>query len=228
MTVRIAIADEHTIIRRGVLSMIINMPSMSGDTLSRTEFAVTGDTASPSGLLTLLASQKVDVLLLGFSLATWKSPNPISGMDGVLLIKWLSRKYPQLKMVVLSPYKNTQLIRMTLEAGAKAYISRDTCEKTLSRALSSVINGEVYIERELMNSLFQAGTQTGQELSPREIDVLRMLCKGLNLTEIAQQMHLSNKTVSAHKLRAMEKLGVNSDCQLYCLLAKTQMFDISI
>jgi two-component system, NarL family, captular synthesis response regulator RcsB len=228
MNVHIAIADEHTIIRRGVLSMITNMPALAGDTFSRTAFTVTGDTASPSGLMTLLANQRVDVLFLGFSLATWKSPNPISGMDGVLLIKWLSRKYPQLKMVVLSPYKNTQLIRMSLEAGAKAYISRDTCEKTLSRALSSVINGEVYIERELMNSLFQTGKQTGQELSPREIDVLRMLCKGLNLTEIAQQMHLSNKTVSAHKLRAMEKLGVNSDCQLYCLLAKTQMFDIAI
>lgn len=228
MSVRIAIADEHTIIRRGVMSMIMNMPPLSSDSLARTEFSVMGDTASPSTLLTLLSEQAVDILFLGFSLATRPSPNPISGMDGVLLIRWLNRKYPQLKMVVLSPYKNTQLIRMTLEAGAKAYISRDTCEKTLSRALSSVINGEVYIERELMNSLFQAGKQNGQELSPREIDVLRMLCKGLNLTEIAKQMHLSNKTVSAHKLRAMEKLGVNSDCQLYCLLAKTQMFDIAI
>ncbi|MGU3524756.1 LuxR C-terminal-related transcriptional regulator [Enterobacteriaceae bacterium C23F] len=228
MNIRLAIADEHTIIRRGVLSMIMNMPALSGDMLSRSEFSVVGDTSSPSGLLTLLSSQEVDILFLGFSLATWKSPNPISGMDGVLLIKWLNRKYPQLKIVVLSPYKNTQLIRMTLEAGARAYISRDTCEKTLSRALSSVMNGEVYIERELMNSLFQAGKQAEQELSPREIDVLRMLCKGLNLTEIAQQMHLSNKTVSAHKLRAMEKMGVSSDCQLYCLLAKTQMFDIAI
>ncbi len=228
MSARIAIADEHTIIRRGVMSMIMNMPSLSSDSLARTAFTVIGDTASPSELLTLLSDQTVDILFLGFSLATRASPNPISGMDGVPLIKWLNRKYPQLKMVVLSPYKNTQLIRMTLKAGAKAYISRDTCEKTLSRALSSVMNGEVYIERELMNALFQAEKQTGQELSPREIDVLRMLCKGLNLTEIAQQMHLSNKTVSAHKLRAMEKLGVNNDCQLYCLLAKTQMFDIAI
>ena len=82
---------------------------------------------------------------------------------------------------------------MSLEAGAKAYISRDTCEKTLSRTLTSVINGEVYIERELMHSLFQTGAQTEQELSPREIDVLRMLCKGMSLTEIARQLHLSNK-----------------------------------
>ncbi|AOT41810.1 LuxR C-terminal-related transcriptional regulator [Enterobacter ludwigii] len=228
MKVRIAIADEHTIIRRGVLSMITNMPSLSSDGSPRPEFCIQGDTASPSELLSLLAQYPVDILFLGFSLATSQTINPLNGMDGVLLIKWLSRKYPQLKIIVLSPYKNTQLIRMSLEAGAKAYISRDTCEKTLSRTLASVINGEVYIERELMHSLFQTGGQTRQELSPREIDVLRMLCKGMSLTEIARQLHLSNKTVSAHKLRAMEKLGVNSDCQLYCLLAKTQMFDIAI
>ena len=228
MSINIAIAHEHTIIRRGVMSMIMNAPALPSDSFSRPEIKVTGDTASPSGLMSLLAEQTVDILFLGFSLATSPGPNPISGMDGVLLIKWLNRKYPKLKMIVLSPYKNTQLIRMTLEAGAKAYISRDTCEKTLSRTLSSVINDEVYIERELMNALFQNNNQASRELSPREIDVLRMMCQGLNLTQIAQQMNLSNKTVSAHKLRAMEKLNVSNDCQLYCVLAKTQAFDIAI
>ncbi|NYS30065.1 MULTISPECIES: response regulator transcription factor [unclassified Pantoea] len=228
MSINIAIAHEHTIIRRGVMSMIMNAPALPSDSFSRPEIKVTGDTASPSGLMSLLTEQTVDILFLGFSLATTPGPNPISGMDGVLLIKWLNRKYPKLKMIVLSPYKNTQLIRMTLEAGAKAYISRDTCEKTLSRTLSSVINDEVYIERELMNALFQNNNQASRELSPREIDVLRMMCQGLNLTQIAQQMNLSNKTVSAHKLRAMEKLNVSNDCQLYCVLAKTQAFDIAI
>ena len=208
--------------------MIVNMPISSGDSFAKTELTVVGDTATPSGLLSLLSGESVDILFLGYSLATSQTTSPVSGMDGVLLIKWLSRKYPKLKIMVISPYKNTQLIRSALEAGARAYISRDTCEKTLSRALSSVINGEVYIERDLMKSLFQAERHVGGELSPREIDVLRMLCKGLNLTGIAQQMHLSNKTVSAHKLRAMEKLGVISDCQLYCLLAKTQLFDITL
>ncbi|WP_292989592.1 LuxR C-terminal-related transcriptional regulator [Pantoea sp.] len=228
MSINIAIAHEHTIIRRGVMSMIMNAPALPSDSFSRPEIKVTGDTASPSGLMSLLTEQTIDILFLGFSLATTPGPNPISGMDGVLLIKWLNRKYPKLKMIVLSPYKNTQLIRMTLEAGAKAYISRDTCEKTLSRTLSSVINDEVYIERELMNALFQNNNQASRELSPREIDVLRMMCQGLNLTQIAQQMNLSNKTVSAHKLRAMEKLNVSNDCQLYCVLAKTQAFDIAI
>ncbi|QLR43351.1 response regulator transcription factor [Enterobacter sp. RHBSTW-00994] len=228
MEVRIAIADEYTLIRRGVLSMIMNIPATTKSTYTDTKFTVTGDASTPTELLVLLSKNAIDILFLGFSLATYQSPNPLSGMDGVLLIKWLNHKYPKLKIVVLSPYKNKLLVRMAMEAGAKAYISRDICEKTLWRTLISVTNDEVYIERELMNSLFRNTKQDNQELTPREIDVLRMLCKGLNLTDIAQQMHLSNKTVSAHKLRAMEKLGVQSDCQLYCLMAKMQMFDIAI
>jgi two-component system, NarL family, captular synthesis response regulator RcsB len=230
MKARIVIADEHTIIRRGVMSMITNMLPAANESLEKPDFTVLGDTASPSELMSLLSHNQVDILFLGFSLSTHLSQNPISGMDGVSLIKWISRKYPAMKIVVISPFKNTLLIRMALEAGAKGYISRDTCEKTLLRTLNSVLNGEVYIERELMDSMFRRDNHAmgGAELSPREIDVLRMLCKGLSLTDISVQMNLSNKTVSAHKLRAMDKLGVKSDCQLYCLMAKTQMFDIAI
>ena len=228
MRVRIAIAGEHTLIRRGVLSMIMNMSVTPHHSMTPVKFSVVGDSALPSDILELLSQKKIDILFLGFSQTTDISTNPLKGMDGIRLIKWLSQKYPEVKIVVLSPYKNTQLVRLALELGVKAYISRDTCEKTLQRMLTAVINDEVYIERELMNSLFCNDNIRSPELSPREIDVLRMLCKGLNLMEIATQLHLSNKTVSAHKIRAMDKLGVNSDCQLYCLIAKTQMFDIII
>lgn len=86
MKVRIAIADEHTIIRRGVLSMITNMPSLFSDGSPRPEFCIQGDTATPSELLSLLSQQPVDILFLGFSLATSQTVNPLNGMDGVLRI----------------------------------------------------------------------------------------------------------------------------------------------
>lgn len=228
MKANIIIADEHTIIRRGMVSMMSTMSSMLNQNQMLNDLRIVGDTDSPSELMTLLANNTIDLLFLGFSLTTQPSVSPLSGMDGLPLIKWINRKYPQLKIVVVSPFKNTQLIRMVLNAGAKAYISRDTCEKTLARALTTVLNNEVYIQRELMDALFSRGDLAGHELSPREIDVLRLLCKGMSLTDISHQLNLSNKTISAHKLRAMEKLEVKSDCQLYCLMAKTQMFDIAI
>ncbi|HEI8868850.1 TPA: response regulator transcription factor [Serratia odorifera] len=227
MTVNIVIADEHTIIRRGVLSMIHSM-STTEYNMDNIDFNVVGDTDTPAELCNLLAQQRVDILFLGFSLKTQKTHNPISELDGVALVKWLAQKFPATRIVVLSPYRNSNIIRMVLQAGADGYISRETCERSLWRTIISVLNGEAYIERGLMDSLFRGDSLVGQELSPRENDVLRMMCRGLSLTAISAKMNLSNKTVSAHKLKAMEKLGVKTDCQLYCLLSQTRMFDIAI
>ena len=221
MNVRIAIADEHTIIRRGVHTMIVNSNARFTDATSPFNLTVAGEAASTNELLTLLAQEKPDILLLGYTLIA-----SLNDMEGLTLVKWLAHHYPTLKVMILSPDTNPLMIRLALEAGARAYLSRHTSEKVLRQALQSVIEGEVFVEHALMNTLFQKGKTTTDALSPRETEVLRLICKGLNLTDISRRMHLSIKTVSAHKMRAMEKLGVKNGCQLYCLLAKTRMFDI--
>lgn len=227
MTINIVIADEHTIIRRGILSMIHSMP-VDGHRTDDRDFKVIGDTDSPDKLYTLLSRCKVDILLLGFTLNTKKNHNPLSGLDGISLIKWLTHKFPDTQIVVLSPYRNSNIIYQVLQTGAGGYISRETCERTLWRAITSVRNGETYIEPGLMNSLFRDQAPTRQELTSRENEVLRLLCRGLSLTDISAKLNLSNKTVSAHKIKAMDKLGVKNDCQLYCLLSRTHMFDICL
>ncbi|WP_345828066.1 response regulator transcription factor [Erwinia sp. HDF1-3R] len=227
MSFNILIADEHTLIRRGILSMI-NTMSAENATFDATHFNIVGETDSPLELVSLLSHQHVDILFLGFTLNTRRSQSPVSELDGTALVKWLARKFPETRIVLLSPYRNNTIIRMALEAGAKGYISRNTCERMLWRAITTVLDGEVYIERGLMDSLFRRDAPDSQELTLRENDVLRMLCRGLSLTAISGKMNLSIKTISAHKLRAMQKLGVQTDCQLYCLLAQTRMFDIAI
>ncbi|EPF0317236.1 LuxR C-terminal-related transcriptional regulator [Enterobacter chuandaensis] len=227
MNVNIVIADQHTIIRRGVFSMIQNIPK-SEYGMEETRFNVIGDTDTPGEIYTMLSQQKVDILFLGFSLKTRKSQNPLSELDGIPLIKWLVQHFPDTRIVVLSPYNNRNIIRQVLQDGAAGYISRETCERSLWRTIAAVCNGETYIERGLMNAFFRADPLSEQELTLRENDVLRMLCKGHSLSTISRQMNLSNKTVSAHKLKAMEKLGVKTDCQLYCLLSQMRIFDIAI
>lgn len=226
--IKITIADECTIVRRGMFSMLMHMPAVTLSPSLQYEFTFTEDAATPTALFSLLSKQMPDVLFLGYSLATYQSQNPLSGMDGLGMVKWVHHHFPHLNILVLSPFKHTLLIRKVLEAGARAYLSRNLSEQTLQQALQSVLSGEVFIERELMTCMFQQGEKAHEALSPREIDVLRMLCKGLSLNDISRYMHLSNKTVSAYKLKAMGKLGVQNDCQLYGLLVKTQMFDIAI
>jgi len=215
MTIKMVVADEHTVIRRGICAMIADNASLA--------LSLCGEAASTSELMALLARESPDILLLGYTLR-----DPQNGMEGLALVKWLTRHYPALQVIMLSPDTNPLLIRLALEAGAKAWLSRHSDEKILSQALQSVIEGEVYVERTLMNALFKGGKMTNEALSARETDVLRLICKGLSLTDISRRMHLSIKTVSAHKMRAMDKLGVKNSCQLYCLLAKTRMFDIAL
>lgn len=228
MTVKIVLADEHTLIRRGVKSMIMEAENLPTDPHNKLTFSLVAEACSTAELLTQLTHYTPDILLLGYTLNTMPSPHPLSGMDGLALVKGLRQKFPTLKIILFAPYKNPQLIRLTIEAGAKAYVSRNINEKALRDALHAVMNGEVYIEPVLTKTLLEGGGSDGEALSPRENDVLRLLCRGLSLTDIAMRMHLSIKTVSAHKIRAMEKLRVKNDCQLYCLLAKTRMFDIAI
>jgi len=228
MSFKVAIADEHAIIRRGVNAMLMDSYPAVADIIGPVTLAFTGEAATTAELLALLTQDMPDILLLGRMLNAPQSQNPLNGMEGLALVKWLHHHYPALKVMVLSSDKNPLLIRLTLEAGAKAYLSRHADQKTLNQALYSVIDDEIYVERALMSTLFHGGKVSRETLSLRENEVLRYICRGLSLTDIARRMHLSIKTVSAHKMRAMEKLGVNNSCQLYSLLARTRMFDIAI
>lgn len=219
MLINIVIADEHPLIRRGIHAILEGI----GNSDAAPDYLLAGEVGSTHSLFTLLAQTTPEILLLGYTLNTSQTLGRAGDVSGLELVKGLNQKYPTLKIVLVASYKSPQLIRMAIEAGAKAYISHTISEKTLQDALACVMKGEVYIEPTLVKGFLQSEAS----LSAREIEVLRLLCKGGNLTDVSRQMHLSIKTVSAHKIRAMEKLQVKNDCQLYCLLARTRMFEIA-
>ncbi|MFQ3392386.1 response regulator transcription factor [Enterobacter mori] len=224
MDIKIVIAEESSLIRRGLSSMMQAL-SLPGSGMDQ-KCVLTGEAASSAELQALLAQHTPDVAILGYSLTTNLSRPALTGMDGLKLLRWLHQTYPALNIILLSPYANASLIRRALKEGVRSYLSREINEKILTQAIATVLTGEIYIESQLVNLLFRHEKTDMEKLSPREIDVLRLICKGLNLKEIAQHMHLSIKTVSAHKVRAMEKLDVQNDCQLYSLIIKNEMFDI--
>ncbi|HCM9443853.1 TPA: response regulator transcription factor [Enterobacter cloacae subsp. cloacae] len=226
MDIKIVIAEESSLIRRGLSSMMqsLSLPAVGMDQ----RCVLIGEAAASAELQSLLGQHNPDIAILGYSLTTSLSRPPLGGMDGLKLLRWLKQTYPALNIILLSPYANATLIRQALKEGVRAYLSRDINEKTLNQAITTVLKGEIYIENQLVNMLFRHEKTDVEKLSPREIDVLRLICKGLNLKEIAQFMHLSIKTVSAHKVRAMEKLDVQNDCQLYSLIIKNQMFEIGM
>lgn len=225
MHINIVVADEFQLVRKGIVSLIGNMYGIER-LENKSSFNILADVATPNELVNILASNPVDLLILGYSLRTQDNNNPIAALDGYALIKWLTLKYPELKIIAISPYQHPQLVRKVLELGVVGYISLNVSEKVLERAILSAVNNEVYVEKGMMKTLFKGGDLNGKPVSLREMEVLRLLCQGHNLTSIASRMNLSVKTVSAHKLRAMGKLDVTSDGQLFFLLAETRLFNL--
>jgi len=226
MSINIVVAEELQLVRKGICCLINKMVNLNAGSSPALPPHVV-DTGSPGELVTLLAANRIDLLILGYSLNTQASGKPISTLDGYGLIKWLARKYPLLKIIVISPYKHSAIMRAILDMGAAGYITMNSCEKTLEQAIVAVMNNDIYVENGLMKALFKGGDLSGKEMSLREMEVLRLLLKGLSFNDIAEQMNLSPKTVSAHKLRAMSKLEVHSDCELYCLLTQIRLFNPS-
>lgn len=152
MDIKIVIAEESSLIRRGLSSMMqaLSLPA-SG---MNKRCVLTGEAASSAELLSLLGQHNPDIVILSYSLTTSFNRSPLKGMDGLKLLRWLHQTYPTLSIILLSPYANAMLIRQALKEGVRSYLSRDINEKTLSRAIATVLKGEIYIESQLVNMLF--------------------------------------------------------------------------
>jgi DNA-binding NarL/FixJ family response regulator len=137
------------------------------------------------------------------------------GLSGIDLIKRLKLEKPTLKILVLSMHGESQYAARALKAGAAGYLNKDSPAEALLGALRKIAAGGVHIGDAAAASLLQAGDKPPHEtLSDREFEVMRLLVEGLGPTEIGERLHLSVKTVSTHKTRILDKLGLGSTAEL--------------
>ncbi len=224
MAINIVIVEDSTLVRKGLVSIIQGFTErfggFAGHAGAEHEYRVVADVSTPKELYAVLATERVDLVLLDYSLdLTEAQGNPINGIDGQSLIKWLRKQYPGTAMVVVSSHRSPIIVRMALEAGALGYLSKGTTEGVLHQAITAVLRNEVFVEHSLLKDVLNSNV-TDATLSQKEIEVLRLISKGQRLTDISRQMNLSIKTVSAHKLRAMDKLNVSSDLALYRVISE--------
>jgi DNA-binding NarL/FixJ family response regulator len=191
--IRVLIADDHKIVRDGLKRIL----SAHGD-IDVAE-AADGDEA-----LALVKAHDYEVALLDMSMP---------GLSGIALIKRLKLQKPNLRILVLSMHGEQQYAARALKAGAAGYLNKDSAAEQLVGALRKVAAGGVYLTDAAAQSLV-APDQSHDALSGREFDVLRLLVEGLGPTEIGERLHLSVKTVSTHKTRILEKLGLSSTAEL--------------
>jgi DNA-binding NarL/FixJ family response regulator len=194
--IRVLLADDHQIVRDG----------LKGILAANAGIEVAGEAASGDEALALVKANDYDVAMLDMSMP---------GLSGIDLIKRLKIEKPKLRILVLSMHGEQQYAARALKAGASGYLTKDSAAELLVSALRKIAGGGVHIGEAAAASLVEAtGKPAHQTLSDREFEVLRLLVEGLGPTQIGERLHLSVKTVSTHKTRILEKLGLGSTAEL--------------
>ena len=192
--IRLVIADDHAIVRGGLKQIFALVPDID----------VVGEAVNGSEVLERLRLAPFDLLLLDLNM---------SGISGADLIKRVKAHRAALPILVLSMHNEPHVAARMLRAGASGYITKDCEPDILLAAIRKVAANGRYIAPELAEKMVFDVTSTEQRsrhslLSDREAEVFRLLVDGKGVNEIAAVLAISNKTVSTHKVRLMEKMSM--------------------
>ncbi|WP_122157270.1 response regulator transcription factor [Paraburkholderia sp.] len=197
--IKILIADDHAIVRGGLKQIIATTD----------DIVVTGEAAQGSEVVDKLRICEVDLLLLDMTMP---------GISGVDLIRRVRVEQPVLPVLVLSIHNEAQVVSRALRAGATGYVTKDSDPDVLLAAIRKLAAGGRFIDPKLVDAIIfetHSGDAPPHEvLSDREFQVLQMLAAGTSINEIAETLALSAKTISTHKMRLMQKLGLANNAEL--------------
>ncbi len=197
--IRILVADDHAIVREGLKQIIAK----------HADLAVAGEAANGNDVLRLVREQEWDVLVTDMSMP---------GRNGLELIKLVKQARPQLPVLVLSMYDEEQYAVRAIRAGASGYLNKESASDQLVVAIRKIAAGGVHASQAVTQAMFStlrgAEGAPHEQLSDRELQVLRMIAAGQSVTAIATQLSLSPKTVSTHKSRILEKMHMSNQAEL--------------
>ncbi len=199
--IRVLVADDHLLLREGLRQLFDYIEDINVGAE-----ATTGD-----DVVRKLASDSFDLLLLDVSLP---------GIHGEELIKKVRRSNPGLPILMLTMHNEPSTAKCMLQAGASGFITKGCSSSELLEAMRKVAAGQRYIASEIAEEIFfttvlNPGSAAPHEmLTERETIVLRMLAKGQTVNQIARSLNLSNKTISSHKAKLMDKMQMGSFAEL--------------
>jgi len=202
--IRIIVADDHPIVRSGIRSVLEGSHGMH----------VVAEAGSPDGLIAALESSAgCDLIVTDLNMPGTQV------VDGMPLLHLLRRRWPRLPVMVLTLMDNLGVLQLAMAAGARGMMLKSDALADLPAAVRQIANGETYISPSLREK-WQAADEVAANvprtpLSPRESEVLRLFVRGMTVSEIAQYLHRSVKTVSRQKMSAMAKLRLTSDIEVY-------------
>jgi DNA-binding NarL/FixJ family response regulator len=193
--IRILIADDHPVVRTGLVGMLA----------AQSEFIVIGEAKNGKQAIELADRLRPDVVLMDLRMPE---------LDGVAATSEIRRRQSSIQVMVLTTYDSDADILRAIEAGAIGYLLKDTPPEDLFRAIRAATKGESFLAPAVAARLMgQMRAPTEERLSAREIEVLTMVAQGASNKEIGRQLHISEATVKTHLVHIFEKLGVNDRTQ---------------
>ncbi len=199
----VLVVDDHPIVRQGLALLINQEPDL----------AVCGEAEEMHAALSAIAATNPDILIVDISL---------SGPDGLELLKHIRARSPHLPVLILSMHDESIYAERALRAGANGYIMKQEATEKVLVALRRILSGEIYVSDKVANSMLQhyvRGSSTSPrssvtELTDRELEVFRLIGEGHGTRQIADELHLSVKTVESYQAHIKGKLSLRSAREL--------------
>ncbi|HEX5338223.1 MAG TPA: response regulator transcription factor [Gallionella sp.] len=198
--IRVLIADDHAIVRGGLKQLF----ALMGD------IEVAGEATDGTEVLEALHNGEFDLILLDLTMP---------GLSGINLIASIRAQYAKLPILVLSMHNELQVAKRVLQAGAAGFVTKGSMQDTLVDAVRKVAAGGRFIdptisEQMMFEKSVQGEIAPHERLSERELHILKLFAKGKGVNEIATELFISNKTVSTHKARLMQKMSFQNNAEL--------------
>jgi DNA-binding NarL/FixJ family response regulator len=195
--IRIVLADDHTLVRAGIRSLLEKIPGTE----------VIGEADNGREAIDLIGALKPDVALLDIG---------IPEHNGLEVARRTADVSPHTRVVILSMHADAIYVRQALSAGVAGYLLKGAAVAELPLALESVMRGETYLTPKVSHYVVQgflreSDPQAGllDELTGRQREILQLIAEGHSMKEVAHKLNLSVKTVETHRTRMMDRLGIH-------------------
>lgn len=198
--IKILIIDDHAIVREGLKQILVETPDLK----------VAGEANNGQEALERLRAGHLDLVVLDISLP---------GANGLVVLQQIKNQFPEVPVLILSIHAEEQYAMRALKAGAAGYLTKETAPQELVTAIQKVAGGGKYVSPSLMERMVSdlgkdLKKTLHETLSDREFQVLCMIATGKGLTEIAEDLNLSVKTVSTHRTRMLKKMRLKNNAEM--------------
>jgi DNA-binding NarL/FixJ family response regulator len=204
--ISVLLVDDHSLVRRGFRRMLEDEP----------DIRVVGEASDGEEAVKLARSLKPQVVVMDCALP---------GINGLQATRKILQSLPETLVLMLSMHTEETWVRQALDAGARGYVLKNAMDLELSSAIRRIVKGETVLDGQLSKQQVLKGERNAG-LTPRELEILQLICDGQSNKEIASQLNLSSNTVAVHRANIMDALGIHKTAELVVYAIRSGLVNV--